>query len=247
MSLEMPDTPSSPDCVVEQLLDRARVHPALVHQVEHDAGVERPAARAHRQPVERGEAHRARDAPAGLQRAHARAVAEVAARRSCRPPPARRAAAAPRRCIRTTARGSRSAARRRRAARPGCAKRCATSGFVAWNAVSKHATCGSSGGRSSSERIGARLCGWCSGASGTSFSSSREHVGVDPHRLGVVAARRAPRGARPPRAAIRSALRADEVGECVDGAVVAELDALAPGLLRRTLPRAVRATKRGDV
>ena len=34
MSLEMPDTPSSPDWLIEQLLDGARVHSALVHEVE---------------------------------------------------------------------------------------------------------------------------------------------------------------------------------------------------------------------
>ena len=42
--------------------------------------------------------------------------------------------------------------------------------------MSKQATCGSSGARSSSARIGARLCGWCSGASGTSFSSFATHA-----------------------------------------------------------------------
>ena len=62
---------------VDQLLDRPRVHPALVHQVQDDAGVDRPAARPHRQAVDRGEAHRARDAAAGFERAHAGAVAEV--------------------------------------------------------------------------------------------------------------------------------------------------------------------------
>ena len=40
-------------------------------------GIEGAAARAHRQPVDRREAHRAGDAAAGGQRAHARAVAEV--------------------------------------------------------------------------------------------------------------------------------------------------------------------------
>ena len=42
-----------------------------------------------------------------------------------------------------------------------------------WNAVSKQATCGSSGRNSTSARIAAMLCGWCSGASGTSASSRR--------------------------------------------------------------------------
>ena len=53
----------------------------------------------------------------------------------------------------------------------GSANICASGGLVRWNAVSKQATCGSSGARWSTARIGARLCGWCSGASGTSFSS----------------------------------------------------------------------------
>ena len=35
---------------------------------------------------------------------------------------------------------------------------------------SKQATCGSAGKLFKSVLIGARLCGWCSGASGTSFS-----------------------------------------------------------------------------
>ena len=39
-------------------------------------------------------------------------------------------------------------------------------------AVSKHATCGSSGARASTARIAARLWGRCSGAIGTSFSTS---------------------------------------------------------------------------
>ena len=35
-----------------------------------------------------------------------------------------------------------------------------------WKAVSKQATCGTSGAISIARRIGARLFGWCSGASG---------------------------------------------------------------------------------
>ena len=38
--------------------------------------------------------------------------------------------------------------------------------MVRWKAVSKQATCGRPGAFSSAARIGARLCGWCSGASG---------------------------------------------------------------------------------
>jgi hypothetical protein len=38
--------------VVEQLLDRLRVHAVALHEIEQDAGIERAGARAHRQPVE---------------------------------------------------------------------------------------------------------------------------------------------------------------------------------------------------
>ena len=87
-------------------------------------GSTRSATRAHRQAVDRGEAHRRRDAVAVPQRAHARAVAEMEHDR----PPGRGAGvdalAGARRCTRTTAREShngacpqpRSAAAARRAA-----------------------------------------------------------------------------------------------------------------------------------
>ena len=54
-----------PGLVVDQLLDGARVHAALVHQVQDDAGVDGAAACAHRQAIDRREAHRARDAAPG--------------------------------------------------------------------------------------------------------------------------------------------------------------------------------------
>ena len=57
-----------------------------------------------------------------------------------------------------------------------------------WNAVSKQATCGSSGARFSSSRIGARLCGWCSGASGTNFCSRSTMRRVQAHRRGELGA-----------------------------------------------------------
>ena len=44
-------------------------------------------------------------------------------------------------------------------------------GCPRWKAVSKQATCGMSGSISAASRIGARLCGWCSGASGASAVS----------------------------------------------------------------------------
>ena len=58
------------------------------------------------------------------------------------------------------------------------AKACATSGTVRWKAVSKHATWGRSGACSSTARIGARLCGWCSGASDARSVSSRSRSAV---------------------------------------------------------------------
>jgi hypothetical protein len=57
-----PRDAEQPRLAVDELLDLPRAHPALVHQVEDDAGVDRAAARAHRQAVDRGEPHRARHA-----------------------------------------------------------------------------------------------------------------------------------------------------------------------------------------
>ena len=51
--------------------------PCSLHQIEDHAGIERAAARAHHQAVDRGEAHRARDAAAVLDGAQAGAVAEM--------------------------------------------------------------------------------------------------------------------------------------------------------------------------
>ena len=42
----------------------------------------------------------------------------------------------------------------------GNAYSCDTGGCVRWNAVSKHATCATSGAIRLMTRIGARLCGW---------------------------------------------------------------------------------------
>jgi hypothetical protein len=64
--------------LVHEVLERARVHPVLVHQVDQHAGIDRAAARAHHQALDRGEAHRRRVALAALERADAGAVAEVA-------------------------------------------------------------------------------------------------------------------------------------------------------------------------
>ena len=62
---------------VEQVRDRRGAHALLRDQVEHDAGIELARARAHRQAVERGEAHGALDAAAVAKRAHRGAAAEM--------------------------------------------------------------------------------------------------------------------------------------------------------------------------
>ena len=62
---------------VEQVLDAAASSRVLLHQVEQHAGIERAAARAHHQPVDGGEAHRAGDAPPVANGAQAGAVAEM--------------------------------------------------------------------------------------------------------------------------------------------------------------------------
>ena len=54
-------------------------------------------------------------------------------------------------------------------------------GWVRWNAVSKHATCGTSGSRSATASIAPRLWGWWSGASGTSARRSVITWGVTTH------------------------------------------------------------------
>ena len=65
--------------------------------------------------------------------------------RPARSPRADRPRAARPRCTRTTGRGSRSAARPRSVMRAAARSACASAGCVRWNAVSKHATCGSAG------------------------------------------------------------------------------------------------------
>src|SRR5436190_1490432 len=70
--------PAQPRALVEQLLDVLGAVALLRQEVQHHAGIELAAAGAHGQPVERGEAHGAVHAPAGLDRAHAGAAAKVA-------------------------------------------------------------------------------------------------------------------------------------------------------------------------
>jgi hypothetical protein len=66
-----------PRLLVDQRFDGSRIHAQLVHQVKDDAGIEIAAARPHRQPVHRGEAHGAGHAAAIHHRAHAAAVSKV--------------------------------------------------------------------------------------------------------------------------------------------------------------------------
>jgi hypothetical protein len=63
--------------MVEEPGEFLRIHAALVEQIQQHAGVDGPAARAHHQAVERGEAHRRGDAAAGVHRAQAGPVAEM--------------------------------------------------------------------------------------------------------------------------------------------------------------------------
>ena len=63
--------------LVNELLDSARIHLQLVHQIEHDARIDGAAACPHRQAVHGCKSHRGRHAPAGMHRAHAGAVAEM--------------------------------------------------------------------------------------------------------------------------------------------------------------------------
>ena len=51
--------------------------PFSAHEIKHDPGIELAAARAHRQPVERGKSHRRCDGFAIQQRAHGGAVAQM--------------------------------------------------------------------------------------------------------------------------------------------------------------------------
>ena len=59
----------------------------------------------------------------------------------------------------------------------------ASSGIVAWKAVSKTATCGTPGSARLASSIAASAGALCSGASSVSSSSARSHVVVDHDRL----------------------------------------------------------------
>ena len=111
-----------------------------------------------------------------------------AAGRATRPP-----GATPRR---GTARGTRTGARRTlpplRGQRVGRGSR----RQVAWNAVSKQATCGTPGQRPATASSAASVFGWCSGARSVRSSSAGRDAVVDHHRHRGTACRRAPRGGR---------------------------------------------------
>ena len=189
MSEETPETPLQAAFPVEQLLHASGAHPALADQVQQHAGVERAAARAHQQPVQRGEAHGGGDAAPVPHGAEAGAVAEMRGHDTTRAPPAAPssdsagatllvgqaveavAADAP---VVQRGRAGRSAR-----PRPGCGgRRCRSKPPAAGPARAP-----------AMARIGARLCGWCNGASGASASSSRSSAS---------SRARPPRGRSPP-------------------------------------------------
>ena len=77
MSLLMPETPSNPELVIEEIANRLRRHALLLHKVENDPRIEIAAALAHGQAIKRRKPHGRRDAFAVEHRAHAGAIAEM--------------------------------------------------------------------------------------------------------------------------------------------------------------------------
>ena len=164
------------------------------------AGIERAAARAHRQPVDRGEAHRARDAAPAGQRAHAGAVAEVQHHGLARARRARRRcgqhdgdvlvgqaveAVAPHAAPRRAPAAARTSARR--------------AGCVRWNAVSKQATCGSSGSALEQRADRREVVRLVQRRERDAASRARRRTAASTRTgVGVLARRRARRGGRPP-------------------------------------------------
>ena len=121
----MPETPSRPDCWYSRCSTRRRRPCRAPAAVQHHAGIERAAARAHHQAVQRREAHGGVDAAARAACAHRLAPLPRCATTTRPAASAGRSRAGGRRCIRRTGRGSRSAARPRPIAR-GSASACAT-------------------------------------------------------------------------------------------------------------------------
>ena len=77
MSLLMPGDAEQPGLLVEHRLDLLGRQAERLEQIEDDAGIDGARPRAHAQAVERGEAERAVDALAVLQRAQAGAAAQM--------------------------------------------------------------------------------------------------------------------------------------------------------------------------
>ena len=217
---------------------RSRARPSRSSSIRYriTPGSSAAAARAHRQAVDGGEAHRARDAacrprartcwrrcrgaattvrPAAALRVELRQHAgDVLVRQAVE-------AVAPHAALGDQLRGS--------------ANACATLGL---RAVERGVEAGDlrqlRQRARAATRIGARLCGWCSGASGTQLLERREHVGVDPHRLRELACRRARRDGRRPTRRVPAVLLAQEVDEVVERAVVPELRRPRPSASRRS-------------
>ncbi len=157
-----------------------------VVEVRRDGRVEVAGPGPHHQALQRGQAHRGVH---GLATAHGRrggAVAQVqhdqvaSARAGVRAGRRRRGRRRRGRC-----RGSRSDAPGGPRARPAGRRRCRRrAACVWWKAVSKTATCGTSGKFRRATRRPSRLAGLCSGARGTSSVDGPEQVVVDQGRCG---------------------------------------------------------------
>ena len=131
--------------LVEEVGDLLGAHLLLGHQIEQHARIELAAARAHRQAVERGEAHGRGDRAAVLDRAHRGAVAEmgddhVLARDLGRDLLQRARDVFVGQAVESVA------AHALVVIATAAARRCRdTNGWLRWKAVSKQATCGVSG------------------------------------------------------------------------------------------------------
>ena len=77
MSLEITGDAEQPGLFVEEPLEVARVHAVPVDQVEQHPGVDRAAAGAHHETIQRREAHGRGHAPPASHGAHAGAVTQV--------------------------------------------------------------------------------------------------------------------------------------------------------------------------
>ena len=175
---ERPRRRGGPQCLLSSALTSAAPSSSLRHDVEQDRGVEVAAARAHDQALERREAHRGVDRAAAVgSRRDRAAVAEVAGDHAEAGSLARAAEQlrrapgdeAVRGAVEAVAADAVALVERRRAGRRGRPR----GGMVWWKAVSKTATCGTSG-RSVARRAVARtLGGLWSGARSKQSSIAR--------------------------------------------------------------------------